>query len=118
MERKRQLIFFGNYFSDFYDAQTDKVRSKIDYVLFMIRIAEKIPRKFFESITDYEGLYAIRIEYEKSIFRIFCCFDQGNLIVIFNGMQKKTAKTPKKDLEQAMRIKSEYFKQKREGKIK
>lgn len=118
MERKRQLIIFRNYFGDFYEVQTDKVRSKIDYVLFMIRIAEKIPKKFFESITDYEGLYAIRIEYEKNIFRIFCCFDEGNLIVLFNGFQKKTAKTPKKELEQAMRIKNEYFNLKREGKTK
>lgn len=109
MERKRQLIFFRNYFYDFFEAQPDKVKSKIDYILFLIRIAEKIPKKFFEQITDYEGLYAIRIEFESKIFRIFCCFDAGNLIVLFNGFQKKTNKTPKKELEQAMKIKKEYY---------
>jgi phage-related protein len=116
MERNRQLIFFRNYFDDFFESQPDRIKSKIDYVLFMIRIAEKIPRKFFEQITDYEGLYAIRIEFESNIFRIFCCFDAGNIIVLFNGFQKKTSKTPKKELELAMKIKREYNDLKNKGK--
>jgi len=118
MERKRQLIFFRNYFYDFFDSQTDKVKSKIDYVFFLIRIADKIPKKFFEQLTDYKGLFAIRIEFESNIYRIFCCFDEGNLIVLFNGFQKKTSKTPKKEIEQAMRIKSDYFNLKNEDKKK
>jgi len=116
MDRKRQLILFRSYFYDFFEAQPDKVKSKIDYVLFLIRISEKIPKKFFEQITDYEGLYAIRIEFESNNYRVFCCFDAGNLIVLFNGFQKKTMKTPKKELEQAVKIKREYYDLKNKGK--
>lgn len=53
-------------------------------------------------MAGYEGLFAIRIEFESNIFRIFCCFDKGNLVVLFNGFQKKTQKTPKQEIEKAI----------------
>lgn len=61
----------------------------------------------------YEGLYEIRIEYESNIYRVFCCFDKGQLVVLLNGFQKKTQKTPKEEIERAMRLKDEYFKLKK-----
>ena len=69
-------------------------------------------------MTGYDGLFAIRIEFESNIFRIFCCFDKGNLVVLFNGFQKKTQKTPKKEIEKAMTIMNEYFDLKEKGYIK
>jgi phage-related protein len=78
---------------------------------------DRIPKKFFEQLTGWDGLFEIRVEFESNIFRIFCCFDEGNLIVLFNGSQKKTHKTPKNEVEKAMRIKQEYFElKKKEGK--
>ena len=61
----------------------------------------------------YDGLYEIRIESQSNMYRVFCCFDQGQLVVLFNGFQKKTRKTPKEEIERAMRLKDEYFNQKR-----
>ena len=78
-------------------------------------IADRIPKKFFEKLTGYNGLFEIRIEFESNIYRIFCCLDEGNLVVLFNGFQKKKQKTPKKEIEKAMRIKKEYFEQKKKG---
>ena len=118
MDKKRQLIYFKEYFWDFFDKQTEKTKDKIDYVLFLVTVADKIPRKFFEQMTGYNGLFAIRIEFESNIFRIFCCFDKGNLVVLFNGFQKKTQKTPKKEIEKAMTIMNEYFDLKEKGDIK
>lgn len=60
-------------------------------------------------MTGTDGLFEIRIEYLSNIYRVFCCFDQGNLVVLLNGFQKKSQKTPKKDIEKALRIKKEYF---------
>lgn len=118
MEKKRQLIFFKSYYWDFFNAQTESVKDKIDYVLYLVSVADKIPKKFFEHIACYEGLYEIRIEFESNIYRIFCCFDAGNLVVLFNGFQKKTQKTPQKEIEKALRIKTEYFEFKKKGLIK
>ena len=63
-------------------------------------------------MTGYEGLYEIRIAYSSNIYRIFCCFDEGKLIVLFNGFQKKSQKTPQKEIDKAMKIKEEYFEEK------
>jgi phage-related protein len=115
MDRKRQLIYFREYFWDFFNKQKEKTKDKIDYVLFLVTVADKIPKKFFEQMTGYDGLFAIRIEFESNIYRIFCCFDNGNLVVLFNGFQKKTQKTPKKEIEKAMKIKKEYFDYKQKG---
>jgi len=48
MEKRRQLIYNKNYFRDFFDSQNEKVKDKIDYVLFLITVAEQIPKKFFK----------------------------------------------------------------------
>lgn len=60
-------------------------------------------------MTGTEGLYEIRIQFESNIYRIFCCFDKGNLVVLFNAFQKKTQKTPKGEIDLAIKLKEEYF---------
>jgi phage-related protein len=87
-------------------------------VLFLISVTERIPTKFFQQISGTEGLYEIRIEFESNIFRIFCCFDEGKLVVLFNGFQKKTQKTPGKEIDKALSIKKEYFENKMKGNLK
>lgn len=76
---------------------------------FMITILDRIPKKFFKSIEGIKGLYEIRIEFESNIYRIFCCFDKGNLIILFNGFQKKSQKTPSNELKKAEKILNDYF---------
>ena len=66
-------------------------------------------------MTGYDGLFAIRIEFESNIYRVFCCFDKGIIVVLFNGFQKKTQKTPPKEIEKAMQIMKEYFDYKQKG---
>ena len=106
----RQIIFHGDYFLDFYQSLDAKVKTKIQYVLELIKQVERVPVKFLAPMSGYEGLYEVRVEYQSNIYRIFCCFDEGRLVVLFNGFQKKTQKTPKEELEKAMRLKNEYFK--------
>ncbi len=112
----RQIIFHGEYFVDFYKDLDTKVKSKIQYVFELIKQVDRVPEKFLAPMTGYDGLFEIRIEYFSNIYRIFCCFDEGKLIVLFNGFQKKTQKTPKVEIERAMRLKSEYFQAKKQKK--
>lgn len=109
METIREIVFYKDYFDVFFETLTEKVKSKIDEVLFMMTIIERVPTKFFKSIEGVKGLYEIRVEYESNIYRIFCCFDKGNLVVLFNGFQKKTQKIPSKELTKAEKIMKEYF---------
>lgn len=115
MEQQREIVFFKNHFREFFDSLNDKLKNKVDQVLFMVRIAEHIPSKFFRHMTGTDGLFEIRIEYQSNIYRIFCCFDEGNLVVLFNGFQKKPQKTPKKEIDKALRIKEEYFELKKKS---
>jgi phage-related protein len=110
MEQQRKLIFFRTYFRDFIDSLPKKVQEKIGAVLFTVTVAPRIPIRFFQHITGTDGLYEIRVEFESNIYRIFCCFDRGNLVVLFNGFQKKSQKTPKSEIDIALKIKEEYFK--------
>lgn len=106
----RQIIFHGKYFLDFYKDLDIKVKSKIQYVFELIKQVERVPVKFLAPMTGYDELFEIRIEYQSNIYRVFCCFDEGRLVVLFNGFQKKTQKTPIVEIERAMRLKDEYFK--------
>ena len=112
MDAFREIIFYKHYFQDFFRPQPEKVKGKIDEVLFMITLLERIPVKFFKSIEGVKGLFEIRVEYESNIYRIFCCFDKGNLVVLFNGFQKKTQKTPSNELNRAISIMEAYFTEK------
>jgi phage-related protein len=106
---QRKIIFHKNYFIDFYKNQPEKVQEKIEYVLMILRTVQYVPKKFLTHISGEECLYEVRIEYESNIYRIFCCFDQGNLILLFNGFQKKSQKTPRKEIKLAHTLKNEYF---------
>jgi phage-related protein len=59
-----------------------------------------------------EWLYEIRVQQGSDIFRIFCFFDECKLIVLANGFQNKTQKTPKSEIEKALKIKKEYEQEK------
>jgi phage-related protein len=108
----REIIFFQNYFIDFYIDLDLIVQEKIEYVLKIIRTVDMVPERFLKHIKGTDGLYEIRITTGSDIYRIFCCFDSGRLVILFNGFQKKSDKTPKKEIERGLRLKGEYFKQK------
>jgi phage-related protein len=113
MRTPRQIIFHEHYFVDFYTTQTLVVQEKIEYVFKIIRNVENIPKKFFDHMNGTDGIFEIRIEVTSNIYRIFCCFDKGNLVILLNGFQKKTQKTPKNEIELAEKLKKEYFEQKK-----
>ena len=71
-----------------------------------------VPEKFFKHLDGTEGLFEIRIKVSSDIFRIFCFFDDGNLVILLNGFQKKTDKTPKNEIEKAERLKQQYYEDK------
>lgn len=98
----RDIIFYQQHFAEFYAQQQDKVKIKIKYTLDLIRQVERVPEKFLKHLTGYQGLYEVLVEYQSNIYRIFCCFDNNKLVVLFNGFQKKTQKTPQKEIDKAV----------------
>ena len=109
----RKIIFHGNHFIEFYQNQDLKVKEKIQYVFELIKQVDRVPEKFLKHLTGTNGLYEIRVEYQSNVYRIFCCFDEGKLVVLFNGFQKKTQKTPQKEMDKAEQLMTEYFQNKK-----
>ena len=90
----------------------EKTQEKVEYIFKLIRTVDVIPEKFLKRIKGTEGLFEIRIKQSNNIYRIFCCFDKGKLVVLFNGFVKKSRKTPKKEIELAVKLMSQYFEEK------
>ena len=107
-QKIRTVFLYKNYFTDFYDKQRQKVKEKIIWTFRLIERIQQVPEDYLKHLTGTDGLYEIRVQIGKDIYRIFCFFDQGKLIVIANGFQKKTQKTPKSEIEKALKIKKEY----------
>jgi len=84
---------------------------KIYYILDMLKVQERVSSKFVKYLR--EELYEIRAEYGGNIFRVFFIFDDGNIVILFNGFQKKTQKTPPSEIEKALKIKEEYYESKK-----
>jgi phage-related protein len=108
MNKRRKIIFYKSYFEDFFIKQRDKVQEKIIWTLELLEELDRVPETYLKHIVNTEGLYEIRIQQGSDIFRIFCFFDDKKLVIITNGFQKKTQKTPKKEIEKAIIIKKEY----------
>ena len=108
MHKQRTIIFYKDYFEEFFEKQREKVKAKIIWTLELIQELDRIPETYLKHIENTDGLFEIRIQQGSDIYRIFCFFDQGQLIILTNGFQKKTQKTPKKEIEKALKIKQEY----------
>ncbi|MCK9212741.1 MAG: type II toxin-antitoxin system RelE/ParE family toxin [Ignavibacteriaceae bacterium] len=107
-EKIRTVFLYKDYFTDFYAKQKQKVKDKIIWTFKLIETIQQVPEDYLKHMEGTEGLYEIRVQLGSDIFRIFCFFDEEKLVVLANGFQKKTRKTPKSEIEKALKIKEEY----------
>ena len=106
-KKYRTVVFYKEYFQDFFIKQRPKVKDKIIWTLDIIEDLQRIPETYLKHLESTDGLFEIRIQQGSDIFRVFCFFDNGQLVVLTNGFQKKTQKTPKQEIEKALKIKVE-----------
>lgn len=104
----RTAVFYKDYFEQFFVKQNNRVKEKIIWTIRLVEDVEVVPSIYLKSITGTNGIYEIRIQTGSDIFRIFCFFDKENIIVVGNGFQKKTQKTPKNEIIKAIQIKLNY----------
>jgi len=107
-EKYRQIVFYKEYFQNFFVKQSDKVKAKIVWTLQLIQEIQRVPETYLKHIEDTDGLYEIRVQSGSDAFRIFCFFDEGKLVILANGFQKKAQKTPPNEIKLALKIKLEY----------
>lgn len=104
----RTVITYKSYFEEFFIKQKSKVQDKIIWTFELIEELPRVPETYLKHIENTDGLFEIRVKIGGDIYRIFCFFDEGKLVVLANGFQKKTQKTPKQEIEKAIKIKKEY----------
>jgi phage-related protein len=114
MEKIREIVAYKNYFEDFLTKQPAKVQDKVFKILEAIETLERIPTNYLKIIVGTNGLYEARIQLATDIWRIFCFFDDGRLVILLNGFQKKTQKTPKSEIEKAITLMNEYYANKKQ----
>lgn len=107
-QKYRKITFYKNYFQDFFSKQNKKAKAKIIWTFDLLEDLERIPETYLKHIENTDGLYEIRVQSGNDIYRIFCFFDHGKLVILLNGFQKKSQKTPKSEIEMALKIKAEY----------
>lgn len=113
MNKKRELVFYKDYFKNFYESLTWKVQKKILWTLDIIEMLDRIPEVYFKHLENTDGLYEIRVQIGNNIYRIFCFFDKNDIVVVGHGFQKKTQKTPQAELDKADKIKKQYYEEKK-----
>ena len=108
----REIFYYKDYYLDFFKTLKPDVQKKLNWTLQLIATIDRVPKKYFDHITNSTGIFEIRVEVGTDIYRVFSFFDKGNLIILINGFQKKTQKTPKSEIELAEKLKKQYFDEK------
>ena len=86
---------------------SEKERLKIQRALLLFSNNDRIPAHYITYLK--EGIFEFRVTYGNNEFRIFFCYDGDTLVILFNGIRKKTQKTPKAELELAKQYRQDYF---------
>jgi phage-related protein len=111
-EKVREVIAYKDYFETFLLKQNTKVQDKIYKVIEIIETYERVPSNYLKIIKGTNGLYEARIQLGSNIWRVFCFFDEGKLVILLNGFTKKTEKTPKKEIDKAIGLMNMYYNEK------
>lgn len=111
-DKVREVIAYKDHFESFLMNLPTKVQDKIFKVIEAIETLERIPSNYLKYIKGTEGLFEARIQLGNNIWRVFCFFDEGRLVILLNGFTKKTEKTPRKEIQKAEKLMKEYYTEK------
>lgn len=110
-QKIREVVEFESHFSAFLKDQPIKIQNKIFKIIEAIETLERVPSNYLKMLTGTKGLYEARVKLGSDSWRVFCFFDQDKLVILLNAFAKKTQKTPKKEIEKALRLMRKYYAQ-------
>jgi len=110
---ERRIKYYGPRILEFLNSLDQETIEKIEWTLALIRKLDRIPYKYFKHISGTKGLFEIRCVWLENAIRLFCFFDEGKIVIIVHAFKKKTQKTPLKEIRQALKIKNDYYEQKK-----
>ena len=104
----RKVVAYKRYFIDFLKNLPEKMQDKVVKSIEYVETMQRIPTKYLKHIEGTDGLYEIRVKFSSDIVRVFCFFDNGKLVILLSGFVKKTDKTPRTEIEKALRLMNDY----------
>lgn len=107
----KRIIAYKGLFQEFVEKRSHLEQQKIRRALALLKQDEKIPSHYIKYIE--QGVLELRISHCGNEFRIFFMYDGEEIIVLFNSFHKKTQKTPRREIEMALKLKKEYYEAKR-----
>lgn len=112
MNKVREVIAYKHYFEEFLLTQPIKVQDKIYKIIEIIETYKRVPSNYLKALVETNGLYEARIKLGSNIWQVFCFFDKGKFVILLNGFQKKTRKTPKNEINKALGLMKSYYEDK------
>jgi phage-related protein len=109
MDTIRQIIAYKNHFEDFLLALDIRTQNKIHKIISLLETMDRVPSNYIKLISGTKGLYEARVQLGNNIWRIFCFFDEGDLVILLNGFTKKTQRTPKSEIDKARILMRTYY---------
>ena len=98
---------------EFLDSLTGKQAQKVVWVLRLIEELEIVPHQYFEKLVNTEDIWEVRVQFGGDIFRLLGFFAGSSLLILTNGFAKKSQKTPRQEIDLAIRRKGEYLSRQR-----
>lgn len=110
MEPKFKVEFLDDAV-EFLESLDEKTKAKI---LYNIKLSQyKNDNELFKKLTD--TIWEFRTLYNKTYYRFFAFWDKTNkqetLVISTHGIEKKTGKIPKSDIQKAENLRTIYFEQ-------
>ena len=106
----KQIVAYKDYYKDFYESLSQKEKDKVDRVMVLMQSENRLPAHYIKPLED--GINKLRISVPNKELRVFFIYDGEQLVILFNCFVKKTQKTPRTEIEKAVRLKKEYYEQK------
>jgi len=108
----KRIIAYGGYYQTFMASIPKEGREKIQRALLLFSDNERIPSHYISFLRD--GIYEFRVTYIHSEYRLLFIYDNDTMVILLNCFQKKTQKTPNREIEKAIKLKEEYYAEKSE----
>ncbi|MDE6515147.1 MAG: type II toxin-antitoxin system RelE/ParE family toxin [Bacteroidales bacterium] len=108
-----RIVVYKRYYDKFIQKLSEAERRKLQDVLFVFRAAKPIPPQCIKYLRN--EIYEFRVTSMGNALRLFFFYDGAKIVVLLNGFRKKSQKTPKREIEQAIKLKEAYYAEKEKG---
>ena len=110
----REILFYKTEsgkcpVEEFIDTLESKQAQKVAWVMRLIEELDEVPSTYLKKLSNTQDIWEVRVQVGSNIFRFLGFFSNGNFIVLTNGFQKKTQKTPKAEITLSEKRKQEYL---------